>query len=164
MNELDVNVSTTKAPTYTSDHATINNNGSTSTSYTVEAGRNCSPTIKFRPVDTEIVLPLFGFFGNDGNKFGIKDVKFSSDKVIVFWKDNTKTIVTMDSTESRYDVEKAIMACFTKKALSFMPTAKERSLDRMLDKWTEKFKTQEKTIKAQIKEIKERKAKKSESK
>ena len=91
--------------------------------------------------------------------FTINDVKFSGNRVIVFWTDGTKTIVAMQDDESKYDIDKAIMAAYTKKILSYYPTSKERSMNKMLDKWIEKYKTYEKDIKAQLKKIKERKAK-----
>ena len=72
--------------------------------------------------------------------FTIKDVKFSGNKVIVFWNDDTKTIVTMDNEESKYDIEKAIMAATMKKLYnSFNKPSRKKSIDDELDKWVKKF-------------------------
>lgn len=78
--------------------------------------------------------------------FVIENVKFSGYKVIVFWKDKTKTIVTLGDDENNDDVEKALFAAFTKKVLSFMKNAKGRSINDMIDKWTKKYKDEEQDI------------------
>ena len=93
--------------------------------------------------------------------FTIKDVKFSADKVIVFWNDDTKTIVTIGEDEKTYDVEKALFAAYTKKVLSTINgNAKDRSLNRMIDKWSKVYEDSKKQIKADITKIKKRKDKK----
>ena len=94
------------------------------------------------------------------NRFSIKNIKFSGYKVIVFWKDNTKTIVTMQDDEDNYDVEKAIMAAFTKKILSYRNSAKERSVNNLLDKWIAKYEEEREDIEAHRKELDKRKSKK----
>ena len=95
------------------------------------------------------------------NAFTIKDIHFSADKVIVLWKDNTKTIVTMQEDEDKYDPEKAIMAAFTKKILGSMNvSAKDRSMNRIFDKYLTKYYEMEDEIKEHIEKVKERKAKK----
>ena len=94
------------------------------------------------------------------NCFSIKNIKFSGYKVIVFWKDNTKTIVTMQDDEDNYDVEKAIMAAFTKKILSYRSSAKERSVNNLLDEWTAKYEKEREDIEAHRKELDKRKSKK----
>lgn len=89
--------------------------------------------------------------------FTIKDVKFNGPKVIVFWNDGTKTIVSIQDDEDKYDVEKALFAAYTKKIMSFMSTGKERSMNLMLDKWIEKYKKEEVIVKAQIAKVKAKK-------
>lgn len=44
----------------------------------------------------------------------IKDVRFSPPATIVFWSDNTKTVVKAQSGEL-YDKEKGLMACIIKR-------------------------------------------------
>ena len=93
--------------------------------------------------------------------FTIKDVKFSADKVIVFWNDDTKTIVTIGEDEKTYDVEKALFAAYTKKLLTTINgNAKDRSLNHMIDKWSKVYEDNKKQIKADIAKIKKRKEKK----
>lgn len=89
--------------------------------------------------------------------FEIKDIKFSGIATIVFWNDNTKTVVKMDKTEKVFDVEKAIMAAYMKKALETMGgTAKERSLDEVLKKYTAKYEAEKKEAKKKSKKTKKK--------
>lgn len=56
------------------------------------------------------------FYSKDSPMFGIsiKDVRFSPPATIVFWSDNTKTVVKAQSGEL-YDKEKGLMACIIKR-------------------------------------------------
>ncbi len=58
--------------------------------------------IKFYPKDN----PVLGI--------SIKDVKFSPPATIVFWSDNTKTVVKAQNGEP-FDAEKGLMACIIKR-------------------------------------------------
>ncbi len=58
--------------------------------------------IRFYPKD----IPMFGI--------SIKDVRFSPPATIVFWSDNTKTVVKAQSGEE-FDAEKGLMACIIKR-------------------------------------------------
>lgn len=72
--------------------------------------------------------------------FGIKDIKFHGVATIVFWKDGTKTVVKCHEDEKEFDVEKAIMAAFMKRALeSKTGTQKDKSMDRILGEYTAKY-------------------------
>lgn len=59
-------------------------------------------SIKFYPKDN-LVLGI-----------SIKDVRFSPPATIVFWSDNTKTVVKAQSGEL-FDAEKGLMACIIKR-------------------------------------------------
>ena len=74
-----------------------------------------------------------------GSNFEVENVKINKDTIIVFWKSGDKTIVTHkpESKNDKFDIEKAIYAAFTKKALSFGNTAKERSIDNIVSKCKE---------------------------
>ena len=74
-----------------------------------------------------------------GNNFEVENVKINKDTIIVFWKSGDKTIVTHkpEGKDDKFDIEKAIYAAFTKKALSFGNTAKERSIDNIVSKCKE---------------------------
>lgn len=50
----------------------------------------------------------------NGNKFAIKNVKFSPPATIVFWSDNTKTVVKACAEES-FDKEKGMAMAIIKK-------------------------------------------------
>lgn len=56
------------------------------------------------------------FYSKDSPMFGIsiKDVRFSPPATIVFWSDNTKTVVKAQSGEL-FDAEKGLMACIIKR-------------------------------------------------
>jgi hypothetical protein len=92
--------------------------------------------------------------------FLMKDIKFNGPATIVFWEDGTKTVVKIDSTEINYDLEKAVMAAYTKKALSTLSNAKERSIDLTLEKALKKYnnttreEAKPKKKKAALKEVK----------
>lgn len=58
--------------------------------------------IRFYPKD----IPMFGI--------SIKDVRFSPPATIVFWSDNTKTVVKAQNGEP-FDAEKGLMACIIKR-------------------------------------------------
>lgn len=75
-------------------------------------------------------------------EFTIKDIKFNNIATIVFWESGDKTIVKRQSTERIHDVEKAIMAAYTKKILSFFNTSKEKSINNILYKWKNKYNSQ----------------------
>ena len=65
--------------------------------------------------------------------FKVKDARVSKDRTIIFWEDGSKTIIKKAEVEKDFDLEKAIMAAFTRRALSFGHTAKERSVDETID-------------------------------
>lgn len=56
------------------------------------------------------------FYPPDSTMIGIaiKDVRFSPPATIVFWSDNTKTVVKAQSGEL-FDAEKGLMACIIKR-------------------------------------------------
>lgn len=56
------------------------------------------------------------FYSKDSPMFGIsiKDVRFSPPATIVFWSDNTKTVVKAQNGEP-FDAEKGLMACIIKR-------------------------------------------------
>lgn len=56
------------------------------------------------------------FYPNDNrpNSIYIKDVRFSPPATIVFWSDNTKTVVKAQNGEP-FDAEKGLMACIIKR-------------------------------------------------
>lgn len=58
------------------------------------------------------------FYPADSSLFGItiKDVRFSPPATIVFWSDNTKTVVKAQNGEP-FDAEKGLMACIMKRGL-----------------------------------------------
>ena len=89
--------------------------------------------------------------------FSIADIKFSGYSVIVFWKDGTKTMVTMQDDEKEFDVEKAIFAAFTKKALSFNDHSKKRSMTNVLGKWLKKYEELKEDNEKHMQKLKERK-------
>lgn len=69
----------------------------------------------------EILKKLLGntpinFYLKDSPMFGIsiKDVRFSPPATIVFWSDNTKTVVKAQNGEP-FDAEKGLMACIIKR-------------------------------------------------
>ena len=64
------------------------------------------------------------------NFFRVKDARVSKNKTIVFWEDGTKTIVgkSDEDKDVPFDIEKAVMAAYTKRALSLNSTAKTRSV------------------------------------
>ena len=70
---------------------------------------------------------------NPAKFFKVKDAKVSKDRTIIFWEDGTKTVIKKAEVEKEFDLEKAIMAAFTRRALSFGHTAKERSVDETID-------------------------------
>lgn len=98
------------------------------------------------------------------NMFEIKDIKFSNMATVVLWEDGTKTVVAMGDDEDKYDVEKAIFAAFTKKALSTFSTSKERSIDNLLDKVNEFYKKSEENEKKKKEKQAKKAAKKKEVK
>ena len=49
-----------------------------------------------------------------GISISIKDVRFSPPATIVFWSDNTKTVVKAQNGEP-FDAEKGLMACIIKR-------------------------------------------------
>lgn len=63
--------------------------------------------IRFHPTDK---------IGTDklGIGISIKDVRFSPPATIVFWSDNTKTVVKAQNGEP-FDAEKGLMACIIKR-------------------------------------------------
>ena len=72
-------------------------------------------------ITPEILKKLLGntpinFYPKDSPMFGIsiKDVRFSPPATIVFWSDNTKTVVKAQSGEL-FDAEKGLMACIIKR-------------------------------------------------
>ena len=67
------------------------------------------------------------------NFFKVKDAKVSKNRTIIFWEDGTKTVIKKAEVEKEFDLEKAIMAAFTRRALSFGHSAKERSVDETID-------------------------------
>lgn len=69
---------------------------------------------------------------NPAKFFKVKDAKLSKDRTIIFWEDGTKTIIKKAGLEKEFDLEKAIMAAFTRRALSFGHTAKERSVEKTI--------------------------------
>ena len=72
--------------------------------------------------------------------FSIRDVKYSGFKVIVFWEDDTKTIVTMNEEEENYDPEKALFAAYTKKVISMMNLpSRGKSVDLHIKHWLDKY-------------------------
>ena len=81
--------------------------------------------------------------------FVIKDIKFNGPATIVFWEDGEKTVVSLKD-EKVYDFEKALAFAFVKKALSGGKIAKDRSINRLIDKWTPKFEEEKSLIKKQI--------------
>lgn len=97
------------------------------------------------------------------NQYKIKNIKFNGPKVIVFWESGDKTIVTVQDDENGYDVEKAIMAAYMKKALSNNKSARDRSINNVFDKWIPVYEDQKEDIEAQINKVKERKNKKKEN-
>ena len=111
----------------------------------------------FSRIQDELNVQFDIVTGLNATNITIKNVKFSGDRVIVFWNDNTKTIVKMDDEESKYDPEKAIMAAYTKKILSYMNTARERSLSKLLNKWIAKYEEEKDIIEFQLNKIKDRK-------
>lgn len=56
------------------------------------------------------------FYPNDNylNSITIKGVRFSPPATIVFWSDNTKTVVKAQNSEP-FDAEKGLMACIIKR-------------------------------------------------
>lgn len=88
------------------------------------------------------------------NPFSIKDIKFNGPATIVFWEDGEKTVVKMDKSEKKFDVEKAVMAAYTKRALSTLSNARERSIDLTLDMAREKYDAYLKEIKPKEVKIK----------
>ena len=56
------------------------------------------------------------FYPNDNylNSITIKNVRFSPPATIVFWSDNTKTVVKAQNGEP-FDAEKGLMACIVKR-------------------------------------------------
>lgn len=56
------------------------------------------------------------FYPNDNylNSITIKNVRFSPPATIVFWSDNTKTVVKAQNGEP-FDAEKGLMACIIKR-------------------------------------------------
>ena len=56
------------------------------------------------------------FYPKDSSMFGIsiKNVRFSPPATIVFWSDNTKTVVKAQNGEP-FDAEKGLMACIIKR-------------------------------------------------
>lgn len=61
-------------------------------------------------------LDFVSFYPNDkpGCSITIKDVRFSPPATIVFWSDNTKTVVKAQNGEP-FDAEKGLMACIIKR-------------------------------------------------
>nr|DAI00994.1 MAG TPA: hypothetical protein [Caudoviricetes sp.] len=59
---------------------------------------------------------LIRFYPKDNSIIGIyiKDVRFSPPATIVFWSDNTKTVVKAQNDEP-FDAEKGLMACIIKR-------------------------------------------------
>ena len=97
--------------------------------------------------------------------FTIKNVMYSGNKTIVFWTDNTKTIVTMCDEEDKFDPEKAIYAAYTKKIISFlnMPS-RQRSLDKLFKPWIDKFNDNKEEYIADVKRALNKKTKKAKEK
>lgn len=61
-------------------------------------------------------------------QFTIKDYKVNGPALIIFWESGDKTVVKLQNDDEIYDIEKAIYAAFTKKALSFGVNSKDRSM------------------------------------
>lgn len=59
----------------------------------------------------EVVAPSSNNIADDE----IKKIIFSGPKTIVFWKDGTKTVVSMNKDEAKFDPEAAFCAAYTKK-------------------------------------------------
>lgn len=72
-------------------------------------------------ITPEMIKKIFGntpirFYPTDKIDIGItiKDVRFSPPATIVFWSDNTKTVVKAQNGEL-FDAEKGLMACIIKR-------------------------------------------------
>lgn len=67
-------------------------------------------------MDEEKYSHIIKFYPNDEylNSITIKDVRFSPPATIVFWSDNTKTVVKAQNGET-FDAEKGLMACIIKR-------------------------------------------------
>ena len=74
------------------------------------------------------------FYPTSGNVIRIKDVRFSPPATIVFWSDNTKTVVKAQSGEL-YDAEKGLLACIVKRI-----TGNTGAYNEILKKWTKEDK------------------------
>ena len=70
----------------------------------------------------------------------IKDVIFSPPATIVFWTDNTKTVVKAD--DEPYDPEKGIAMAISKKMLGDNKGKYYDIFDHYLKKWNKQFKDQ----------------------
>lgn len=85
-------------------------NGKTYTGSSVEECiKRWAETIK-RPAPKKSYV----FTDINGKRFSIKNVKFSNPATIVFWDDNTKTVVKAHS-EDTYDKEKGLSMAIVKK-------------------------------------------------
>ena len=72
-------------------------------------------------ITPEMIKKILGntpirFYSKDSLMVGIsiKDVRFSPPATIVFWSDNTKTVVKAQGGEP-FDAEKGLMACIIKR-------------------------------------------------
>lgn len=82
---------------------------------------NTTTEIAGYSLTAETLKKLFGddiirFYPKDNSVVGItiKDVRFSPPATIVFWSDNTKTVVKAQNGEL-FDAEKGLMACIVKR-------------------------------------------------
>lgn len=97
--------------------------------------------------------------------FKIKDVRFSGYTTLVYWCDDTITKVTMDDSEDKYDVEKAIACAYMKRIMSYLDcNAKNRTIDNVFNKYLTKYEDEKEDIEAQMENIKKRKLKKANKK
>ena len=90
--------------------------------------------------------------------FDIEEIKFrdKGGTTIVFWKDGTKTILKKQKGEKN-DIEKVVAMAYMKKALSMMPTAKQRDMNSIITHAQVKYLQDV----AEAKKIEEEKAKKA---
>ena len=73
------------------------------------------------------------------DEFTIEDIRFSYETTVIIWKSGDKTVVNLDK-EDNLDLEKAIMAAYTKKILDYKSgTCKENSINRIVNKYTDKY-------------------------
>lgn len=99
----------------------------------------CRPYSYNDAYGTILLREMQKMFGS--NYFEIEDIKFHGIATIVFWKDGTKTVVKCHESEKEFDIEKAIMAAFMKRALESKVDvpAKDKSMDRLLGEWVAKY-------------------------